>query len=368
MRSMPIRWTSPKPSDGGVTKHRAIDRELLRRLPKAELHCHLDGSVRPATLIQLGCEYGQPMPRTDAESLREYMRVSDARNLEDYLERFDITLSVMQTSYALERIAFELAEDAAREGVQYIEVRYAPVLNVSGGLTLGEAVEAPLRGLARAQQQHGIVGKVIVCALRQQDPEISLELARLAAAYRRQGVVGFDLAGGEAGNPASRHRRAFAYALENDMFCTCHAGEGDDADSVRQAVHVCGAQRIGHATRLIEDEALTEYVNDRRIALEICLTSNVQTRATHSYETHPLREYYDRGMKVVLNTDNRLMSDTTLTDEYEHAATRLGFTFGELCAIALNGFDAAFLPDEDRRRMMARAERDIAALVREGDE
>jgi adenosine deaminase len=289
--------------------------------------------------------------------------VSDARNLEEYLERFDVTLSVMQTEQALERIAFELAEDAAREGVQYIEVRYAPVLNVEEGLTLGEAVEAPLRGLARAQREHGIVGKVIVCALRHHDPDISLELARLAAAYRRDGVVGFDLAGGEAGNPAGRHRQAFAYALDNDMFCTCHAGEGDDAESVRQAVHVCGAQRIGHATRLIEDEALTEYVNERRIALEICLTSNVQTRATRSYETHPLRDYYDRGMKVVLNTDNRLMSDTTLTGEYAHAAARLGFTFDELCTIALNSFDAAFLPEADRQRMIARAKKDIAALV-----
>ena len=346
-----------------MTKRRVIDREMLRKLPKAELHCHLDGSVRPETLIELGCEYGQPMPRADAESLREYMRVSDARNLEEYLERFDVTLSVMQTSHALERIAYELAEDAAAEGVQYLEVRYAPVLNVGGGLTLGEAVEAPLRGLARAQRVHGIVGKVIVCALRHLDPDISLELARLAAAYRREGVVGFDLAGGEAGNPASRHRRAFAYARENEMFCTCHAGEGDDAESVRQAVHVCGAQRIGHATRLIEDEELTEYVGDRGIALEICLTSNVQTRVADSYETHPLRQYYDRGMKVVLNTDNRLMSDTTLTDEYEHAANSLGFTFDELCTIALNGFDSAFLPEEERQQMIARAKQHIAALT-----
>jgi adenosine deaminase len=345
-----------------MTRRKTIDRELLRRLPKAELHCHLDGSVRPATLIELGCEYGRAMPRSDPESLREYMRVSDARNLEEYLERFDVTLSVMQTAPALERIAFELAEDASREGVQYIEVRYAPLLNVEEGLTLGEAVEAPLRGLARAQREHGIVGKVIVCALRHHDPEISLELAHLATAYRRNGVVGFDLAGGEAGQPASRHRDAFAYALDNDMFCTCHAGEGDSAESVRQAVHVCGAQRIGHATRLIEDEALTEYVNERRIALEICLTSNVQTRVTDSYATHPFREYYDRGLNVVLNTDNRLMSGTTLTDEYAHAATTLGFSFDELCEMALNGFASAFIPWEERERLITAARIEMGML------
>jgi adenosine deaminase len=338
-----------------------LDRELLRRLPKAELHCHLDGSVRPATLLDLGREQGVAMPAATEESLREYMIVRDARSLEDYLARFDVTLSVMQTEAALERIAYELAADASAEGVRYIEVRYAPVLNIRGGLALGAAVEGPLRGLGRAEREHGIVGRLIVCGIRNMSPEVSLELARLAVAYRRHGVVGFDLAGGEAGNPASRHAKAFEYARCHDMACTCHAGEGDGAASVREAVHVCGANRIGHATRLIEDEALTEYVNDRRIALEICLTSNVQTRATASYETHPLRQYFDRGLNVVLNTDNRLMSGTTLVDEYEHAS-RIGFDFDELSRIALNGFESGFLPFEERRLLLDRARAEIAAL------
>jgi adenosine deaminase len=341
-----------------------LSSELLRRLPKAELHCHLDGSVRPATLIDLGREYRQPMPSDDPESLGEYMRVDDARDLEDYLARFEITLSVMQTADALERIAYELSIDAARDGVRYIEVRYAPVLNVRRGLSLGEAVEAPLRGLARAERDGGAMGRVIVCALRNLTPDVSLELARLAVGYKDQGVVAFDLAGGELGNPASAHADAFAYARENDLPCTCHAGEGADASSVREAVHVCGAHRIGHATRLIEDESLTNYVNDRRIALEICLTSNVQTRAVASYDQHPLREYYDRGMNVVLNTDNRLMSGTTLTDEYVHAANGLGFSFDELSEIALNGFRSAFLPWTERERLVAAARDDIAALAR----
>jgi adenosine deaminase len=338
-----------------------LDRELLRRLPKAELHCHLDGSVRPATLLDLGREQGVAMPAPTEESLREYMIVRDARSLEDYLARFDVTLSVMQTEAALERIAYELAVDASAEGVRYIEVRYAPVLNIRGGLALGAAVEAPLRGLARAEREQGIVGRLIICGIRNMSPEVSLELARLAVAYRRHGVVGFDLAGGEEGNPASRHAKAFEYARCHDMACTCHAGEGDGAASVREAVHVCGANRIGHATRLIEDEALTEYVNDRRIALEICLTSNVQTRATASYETHPLRQYYERGLNVVLNTDNRLMSGTTLVDEYEHAS-RIGFDFDELARMALNGFESGFLPFEERRILIDRAKAEIAAL------
>jgi adenosine deaminase len=312
-----------------------IHSELLRRLPKAELHCHLDGSVRPSTLLELGVEYGMPMPRDDVDALREYMRVDDARSLEDYLARFDVTLGVMQTADALERIAYELSIDAARDGVRYLEVRYAPVLNVKRGLSLGEAVEAPLRGLERAERDGGAVARVIICGLRHMAAEVSMELSRLAVGYRHRGVVGFDLAGGELGNPASVHAAAFAYAREHDLACTCHAGEGADASYVREAVHTCHADRIGHATRLIEDESLTQYVNDRRIALEICLTSNVQTHAVESYEDHPFRRYYDRGMNVVLNTDNRLMSGTTLTDEYMHAATNLGFDFDELCTVTL---------------------------------
>jgi adenosine deaminase len=337
--------------------------ELLRRLPKAELHCHLDGSVRPETLLELGREYGKAMPRDDADALREYMRVDDARSLEDYLARFDVTLSVMQTAEALEQIAYELSIDAARDGVRYMEVRYSPVLNTRGELSLGAAVEAPLRGIERAERDGGAMTRVIVCGLRHMTPDVSMELARLAVSYKRRGVVGFDLAGGELGNLASAHAAAFAYAREHDLACTCHAGEGADASYVRDAVHVCGANRIGHATRLIEDESLTQYVNDRRIALEICLTSNVQTHAVESYEAHPLRRYFDRGMNVVLNTDNRLMSGTTLTDEYAHAANALGFNFDELCEIALNGFASAFIPWEEREGLLTRARADIAVLA-----
>ena len=338
------------------------DRELLRLLPKAELHCHLDGSLRPQTMLELGRELGKPMPATDADALREFMRVDDARHLEDYLERFGITLSVMQTASALDRIAYELAEDAAADGVRYIEVRYAPVLNTREGLTLEQAVEAPLHGLHRAEREHGIVGRVIVCALRHMPQSVSQELAELAVAYRHHGVVGFDLAGGEIGNPARLHAAAFEYARSHDLACTCHAGEGDEASSVREAIHVCGVHRVGHATRLIEDTSLTDYCNDRRIPLEICLTSNVQTRAVRSYATHPVREYFDRGLNVVLNTDNRLMSGTTLTDEYVHAAQSLDFTFDELARVALNGFESAFLPYKERTALAERARADIAAL------
>lgn len=341
-----------------------VTSELLRRLPKAELHCHLDGSLRPETMLELAREQRVTMPEDDAEALRDYMRVDDARNLEDYLARFGHTLSVMQTAEAMERIAYELAEDCAREGVRYLEARYAPILNVEGGLTLAEAVEAPLRGLARAEREYGIVARVIVCGIRNMDPSISLELARLAVDYKSRGVVGFDLAGGEAGNPAELHKAAFDYAFEHGLPCTCHAGEGAGAESVAAAMHQCHAHRIGHGTRLIEDPALMAEAKRAGIAIECCLTSNVQTHAVEHLDEHPLRRYFDAGLKVSLNTDNRLMSGTDLVTEYGLAAKHQGFGFDELCRLARAGFENAFLPEAEGAALLARIDGEIATLKR----
>jgi adenosine deaminase len=340
----------------------SISLAVLMRIPKAELHCHLDGSVRPTTLIELGRELGIAMPESSPDALAHHMFVRDARHLEDYLTRFDVTLSVMQSARALERISFELGEDAAAEGVRYMEVRFAPVLNQQQGLSLDATVEAAVRGLARAQTAYGIVGRIIICGLRHLSPDISLELARLAVAFQGKGVVGFDLAGGEAGHPASAHRAAFQHAHAHGMFCTCHAGEGAGPESVADAVHSCGAQRIGHGTRLIEDPRLTDELAKNGVAIEACLTSNVQTRAAKDYASHPLRAYFERGMRVTLNTDNRLMSGTTLTAEYAHAANELRFSVDELCTLARNGFESAFLPDDERKALLAVVDREFAVL------
>ncbi|HEX6251592.1 MAG TPA: adenosine deaminase [Gemmatimonadaceae bacterium] len=339
-----------------------IDRDQLRRLPKAELHCHLDGSLRPATLLELAREHSVHAPADTPDALATYMHADDARHLEDYLERFELTISVMQTEAAIERIAFELCEDAVADGVWYLEVRNAPLLNTRSGLSVENALDAALRGFERAERELGIVVRFILCALRQLDPAVSLEMARLAVAFRERGVVAFDLAGPEAGNPAAAHAAAFTYAREHDLAVTVHAGEGDGATSIRQAVHACGAHRIGHGTRLFEDESLAAFVTDRRIPLEICLTSNVQTQAVSSYESHPLRAYFDRGAVVTLNTDNRLMSATTLTDEFWHASRHLRFTWDELCAVTIAGFESAFLPWEERRALATRARAEIAGL------
>ena len=340
-----------------------ISHDVLERLPKAELHVHLDGSLRPGTMVDLAAEYDVPLPSHDPGELEHLMRAEDARNLEEYLEKFRITLSLMQRPDALERIAYELAEDNARETVRYLEVRYSPILNIEGGMPLTEAVDAPLRGLRRAEEAYGIRTALIVCGIRNMDPATSRDLADLTVAYKGRGVVAFDLAGAEYNYPAKKHKNAFFTVINKNMATTIHAGEAYGPESIHQALHYCRANRIGHGTRLVEDPDLMAYVRDFRIPLEICLTSNVQTRAVPSFADHPVRVYYDEGIVLTLCTDNRLVSGTTLTEEYWRAHAHLGFTWEELVDVARMGFEAAFLPHAVKQDVLADFDRDVAALT-----
>ena len=222
------------------------DSDRLFRLPKAELHVHLDGSLRPETMLDLAAERDVTLPATDPQALWDYMVVSDARNLEDYLDRFRLTLALMQDEDAIERIAYELAEDHAKENVRYVEARFCPALNTDGGLEADAVLDASLRGLARAEVDHGIRTNVIVCGLRSLDPAVSIAMAELAAAYSDKGVCAFDLAGGEAGNPVRDHLEAFGIAEAAGLGITIHAGEGFGPESIRQALDDGHAHRIGH--------------------------------------------------------------------------------------------------------------------------
>jgi adenosine deaminase len=334
----------------------------IRALPKAELHVHLDGSLRTGTLLELAEAQGKPLPSRDPERLRKAMRVEDAADLTEYLQKFDTTLSVMQTAAALERITRELVEDHAREGVRYVEIRYSPILHTRAGLTLDEAVEAPLRGLRAAEEGTGIRAALIVCGIRSMDPAVSRDLAELAVAFQGRGVVAFDLAGAEAGHRPEKHLDAFRVARNANLPVTIHAGEAWGPRSIHQAIHLCGANRIGHGTRLQEDPALENWVRDFRVPLEICLTSNVQTRVAPSLGAHPARGYFQRGILLTLCTDNRLVSGVTLTDEYERAARELGFSWDELKEVARMGFEAAFLPWDEKRRMLAAFDREAEGL------
>lgn len=326
--------------------------ELLRRLPKAELHVHLDGSLRPATMVELADAAAVALPTRELEALRRFMLVHDASNLEDYLRRFDVTIALLQSPEAIERVAYEMVEDAAADHLRLLEVRYCPELSTRGGLTLDEVIAAESRGLARGARDFGVRTGIINCSLRHYDPAVSLRIAERSVANRALGVVGFDLAGGEHGRLPSVHRAAFDTALAGGLGITVHAGEAAGAESVADAIRACHANRLGHGTRLAEDRALQDYVRDRRILVETNLSSNVQTRAVASVAAHPVRGYFDAGLNVTLCTDSWLMSGTSLSHEYWLAHTELGFTREEIDRMILNAFASSFLPWPDRRALL----------------
>jgi adenosine deaminase len=336
--------------------------ELLRRRPTAELHVHLDAALRPATMIELARAAKFTLPTTDPDALRRFMIVSGGASLEDYIARFDYPIPLLQTPEAIERVAYEMVEDAARDGLRYLEVRYCPRLSTRGGLTMPEALDAELRGLARGERDFGVVARVINCSLRHYAPEVSVDIARVSVAYRDRGVVGFDLAGGEAGRPPGVHGAAFDVAAAGCLAITVHAGEAAGAESIAEAVHRCHADRIGHGTRLFEDPVLRDYVRDRRIPLECNVTSNVLTRAVRRAGEHPVRAYFDAGLLVTLCTDGWLMTGMSLSDEYRLAHTDLGFTREEIDRLILNGFAGAFLPWPERQAMVAQVREELEGM------
>jgi adenosine deaminase len=339
-----------------------LTRELIGRLPKAELHVHLDGSLRPETMVDLARKAKVALPSYEPEPLRQFMLVDDAADLQDYLDRFDLTIPLLQTPEALERVAYEMVEDAARDNVRYLEVRYCPHLSQRQGLTLDEVMQAELRGLARGERDFGVVARVINCSLRHYDPAVSVEIAECSVTFRDRGVVAFDLAGGEAGRPPGNHRSAFDVAAKGLLGVTVHAGEAAGAQSIADAVHLCHANRIGHGTRLFESPDLQAYIRDRQILIEANITSNVQTRAVSRASEHPVRGYFDAGLNVTLCTDGWLMAGVSLSDEYWLAHTELGFSRDEIDRLILNGFESAFLPWPERLDLLSRARDELADI------
>jgi len=326
---------------------------LIRRLPKTEIHCHLDGCLRPRTMLELAESQGVELP---TRKLHELTRILTAgkrtRSLGDYLRIFDITLSVMQERDALYRVAYELAEDAAAENVRHLEVRYSPILHRARKLSWPDIIEPVIAGLADAGRQHNMSTGTIICGIRSMEPRTSLQLAELAVEYKGRGVLAFDLAGQEKDYPAKAHRAAFQLILKNNINSTVHAGEAFGPASIGQALHHCGAHRIGHGTRLLEDKDLMRYVGDHRIPLEVCLSSNVQTRTVPSIKEHPFGYYFNQGLRVTLNTDSRLISDTTVSKEILLAARAFRLSPYEIKRIIIMGFKSAFLPYADKARLL----------------
>jgi adenosine deaminase len=338
-----------------------IEQKIIRKMPKTDLHCHLDGSMRVDTVIDLAKKQNVDLPSFDPKELKKVLVPGiNCKSLVEYLRPFDITLKVLQEAEALKRVAFELAEDAAKENIWYLEVRYSPVLHTQKGMKLTEIVDAVRFGLREAEKKDHIKTGIIICGMRNINPETSLELAELTVAYKNQGVVAFDLAGVEESYPAKHHREAFYQILNNNINCTAHAGEAYGPQSVHQALHYCGAHRIGHGTRLKEDGDLLNYVNDHRIPLEVCLTSNIQTKAAPSFRKHPLKFYYDYGLRITINTDNRLISNTTMTKELHLAAKYANWNMEDLKTVIVAGFKSAFLPMREKAILLNMVNAELA--------
>jgi len=316
--------------------------ETLFQLPKAELHVHLDGSVRFETVIELASESTLPEFNVDVPELRLRLDASKAGSLPHYLSAFQYTIPLMQTAQVLRRIAYEYVKDVAAEHVVQSEVRFCPVLHTQKGLSCEEVVEAVVDGLSAADRDFSTRTGLLVCALRHHAVDEGIKLAKLAAHYKGRGVVGFDLAGPEAQFPATLHLEACKIAKRAGLGLTIHAGEAAGPESIEQAVFDCGADRIGHGCRLIDDLVLLERLRRHNVTLECCPSSNVHTGAVASLDVHPLRQLAQAGVRVTINTDNRLMSNTTLTQEFTHCAKKMGLTWREAQSFSDNAFSAAF--------------------------
>ncbi|MGL4400481.1 MAG: adenosine deaminase [Luteolibacter sp.] len=351
---------SPSKTLSGKALTAAVD---IRQLPKVLLHEHLDGGLRPSTVIALAAELRYAgLPTTDPTDLAAWFhRGAQRGNLPEYLEGFLHTTSVMQTPEALERVAFEFMEDMHHDGVVYAEVRFAPVYHTLRGLTQDEVVAAVVAGLARGGSTYGVEWGLIICAMR--NLQNSLEAAELAIRNRDIGVVGFDLAGGEDGYPPKKHVAAFQAIERANFAITIHAGEAYGPESIWQALQYCGAHRLGHATRLREDIAvlpdgslklgtLAQFILDRRIPLEMCLLSNLHTGACLSLEAHPFATFFRKGFRVCLNTDDRLMSNTSMTLETTLATELFDLSLDDLEKLSLNAVKSAFAPFEKRLKLI----------------
>lgn len=333
---------------------------ILKTIPKVLLHDHLDGGLRPQTIIELADEMKyKKLPTKDPAELAEWFhRGANKGNLVEYLQGFEHTTAVMQTKEALTRVAYEMMEDMKNDGVVYVETRFAPVFHTNKGLYLEDTVKAVLEGLEMGKRDFGVGYGLILCGMR--NMKNTLEIAELAVNFRRDGVVGFDLAGEEGGYPPKKHVEAFQFIQRANFNITIHAGEAFGKESIWQAIQWCGAHRIGHATRLIEDIVLdsdgnvaafgdlAQYVLDKRIPLEICLLSNVHTGAVDRIENHPFGIFYKEKFRVTLNTDDRLMSDTTMTKEFMTAIKYFNLNFDDFEKITINSMKSAFIPYKER--------------------
>lgn len=336
--------------------------EVIGRMPKAELHVHLDGCLRVETVAELAAQQGIQLPVPPDRLHGACVVPEDCPSLAEYLDRFVIPLMVLQRPDALERAVYELCEDAERENVRYIEPRFAPSLLNKRGMSVEEAIAASTRGWHAGARDFGLEGGIILCAMRHRPPEQNLEVAKAGERFLGDGVIGFDIAGDEAPYPILDHEAALLYARAVGYGMTAHAGEGAGADSVRAAVEVIGVSRVGHGTRSREDQTLLPVLRERGISLDMCPHSNVQTKAVDSLAHHPLRYYFDYSIPVTVSTDSRTCSDTTVSREFERVHESLGFTITEIWKMTRTALEVGFAGPEARARVLREYEIEMSSL------
>ena len=327
------------------------DAAFFQAMPKAELHLHLDGSVRPKTVLELAAQGGVLLPTQDLERLTDYLEATDGTtSLVEYITYFELPIAVLQTVPALERATYELCEDLKKDNVRYAEIRYGPWLHVEQGLSLTDVIRAVLSGWNAGRKAFGLEGGVIVTALRDMPPAQNMSLAQVAGRFVTEGVVGFDLAGDEAGHPPILHEDPFRVARSLGLNITIHAGEAAGPESIRQAISM-GAMRLGHGVRAQEDLEVIAMIKENGVQLDMAPTSNAHTKAVRRLEEHPIRRFYEQGIKVTISTDSRTVSDVTLTQEYQRVATVLGCSRDEISEMNLRALDGGFTDDVTRARL-----------------
>ena len=323
---------------------------MIKKLPKIELHCHLDGSVRPETILDIAKKENIELFSYDIEEIKKaVIAPEECTSLNDYLTRFKLPNLIMQTRDSLERVTFELFEDGARENIKYMEVRFAPMLHTENGLTMGEVIESVLSGMRRAEELYEIKGNLILGCLRFMGEEIAIKTVEAGKDFLKEGVVAIDLCGNEDRGFAKDFKRAIDLARTYGYRVTIHAGETGIGENVLEAIEILGAERIGHGVFIRDCKEAYDIVKDKGIFLEMCPTSNVQTKAVTGIKDHPLYDYYKNGIKVTINTDNRTVSNIDMTNEISIAISELGLTDEDYKGIYLNSVEATFADEETKK-------------------
>ncbi|NMM62341.1 adenosine deaminase [Clostridium sp. P21] len=323
--------------------------KMIKNFPKVELHCHLDGSVRPQTIIDIAIKQNIAIPTTKLNEFEKYVKISsECNSLKEYLDKFELPIKVLQSKENIYRITSELLEDVSKDNIKYIEIRFAPFNHMQAGLKVEEVIEAALKAMSDGREKYGVMSNLILCVMRHEFPEKSKLLVEIGKKYIGKGVVAVDLAGNEQDFPPEIHKEAFDLAKNYGFHCTIHAGETGIEKNIIKSIEILHAERIGHGVYAFKDEKVVKYLKDKQIPLEMCITSNVDTKAVKSYKTHPIKKYLDEGLMVTVNTDNITVSNVSINDEFGHLVREQNFTLEDIKKVVKNGIEASFASEDDK--------------------